>query len=226
MKVKTKKIETPKYVTYKELIAIANQLEDYRDKVILFLIFDGYYTKMEEIQNLKTKDIVDTKHQKFIGDHKISDATMRFIRRAIQEKEIHTYSQFNGGIDKLIDSDYIVRERVGYASRVTPSGEDKFNGYAMNKQSIINRFARLKRNYGFSLSLSSIYASGVIHRMKDRVNPYDKNARVDYLALADQKEGVKNGMARLYFKEYIDMLPRLEEEKLRKNRENVELEEE
>lgn len=214
--VKVNKIETPKYVTYKELVKIANQLEDYRDKVILMLIFDGYYTKMEEIQNLKVEQIKDGRHYKYIGDHRISDATLRFIKRAIQEEEIHTYSQFNGGIDKLIKSDYIVRERQGYVNRVNVEVGDRFNGYAMNKQSIINRFAKLKRNYGFTFSLSSIYASGVIHRMMSRVSLDSPNPRVDFLRTAERKEGVKEGMARLYYKEFLNLLPRVQAERAEK----------
>ena len=207
--VKVNKIETPKYVTYREMVDIVNQLDDYRDKVILMLIFDGFYTKMEEIQNLKVDQIKDGRHAKYIGDYKISNATLRFIKKAIQEEEIHTYSQFNKGLDKLIKSDYIVRERQGFTTR----GTDTFNGYSMNKQSIINRFARLKRNYGFTFSLSSIYASGVIHRLKDKVNLDLPNARAEYISVAERKEGVKEGMSRLYYKEYLAMLPRLQAEK-------------
>lgn len=209
---KINKIETPKYVTYKELTRFTRQLPDYRDRLIIMLIFDGYYVNMEEIQNLRKDDVIEGKKCNYIKDKKISSATYKYIQEALKEKEIHTYSQFNNGIDTLIESDYLVRERQGYISRANVKVDERFNGFAMNKQSIINRFAKLKRTYGFNLSLSSIYASGVIYRVKEKV-PYGiKNHRQEFLRFAE-KEGVKEGMGRLYYKQYLDMYSRFEAEK-------------
>ena len=207
-------IESNKFVTYKELSEIINQLEDYRDKVIIMLIFDGFYTKMEEIENLTSKDLDERSRHRYLAKHEISGVTVRVIHKALEEKEIHTFSAFNNGVDELIPSDYIVRERKGFVNR---SGEN-FNGFAMNKQSIINRFSRAKRHYGLKFTLSSLYASGVIHRGLKAVENDEKH-RVKFLKYLEREEGVNRGMGYVYYREYLKMLPRLEKEKQAKEKE-------
>lgn len=200
-------IQSNKFVTYKEISEIINQLEDYRDKVIIMLIFDGFYTKMDEIQNLTSKDLDERSRHRYLAKHEISGVTVRVIHKALEEKEIHTFSAFNNGLDELIPSDYIVRERKGFINR---SGEN-FNGFAMNKQSIINRFSRAKRHYGFKFTLSSLYASGVIHRGLKAVENDEKH-RVNFLKYLEREEGVNRGMGYVYYRSYLEMLPRLEKE--------------
>lgn len=200
-------IETNKFVTYKEISEIINQLEDYRDKVIIMLIFDGFYTKMDDIQNLTVKDLDERSKRRFLAKHEISGVTTRVIHKALEEKQIHTFSAFNNGLDELIPSDYIVRERKGFINR---SGEN-FNGFAMNKQSIINRFSRAKRHYGFSFTLSSLYASGVIHRGLQGI-ARDERHRVNFLKKIEKEEGVNRGMGYVYYRAYLEMLPRIEQE--------------
>lgn len=225
---KEEKFLTDKFVTYKELVALLKNIEDYRDRLLIMLVFEGYYPLLEEIQELKLEDFVDGR-TKYLKGRNITDCTARLIKKASEEKEIHTYSKFNGGVDKLIESNYLLRERVGYAKRVDIEVNENFNGYAMNRQSIINRFSKIKRKYGFTLSLSSIYGSGVIHRvdisLRDEVVNNVKGVRMLCLRKMGQKDGVKEAMARVYYKEYLKMLPRiLEQARKRSNQKENEME--
>lgn len=197
-------IESNKFVTYKELCEVVDKLEDYRDKAIIMLMFDGFYTKMDEIENLTSKDL----NNHCLANQKISEVTEEIIRKGLAETQIHTFSAFNGGVDELIPSDYIIRERKGFINR---SGEN-FNGFAMNKQSIINRFSRAKRHYGLKFTLSSLYASGVIHRGLQGIRNDEKH-RVNFLKRLETEEGVSRGMGYVYYREFLKMQPRIEKEK-------------
>lgn len=203
-------IETHKFLTYKEICEVINQLEDYRDRVLIMLIFDGFYTRMEEIQNLKMEDIMNKTKARFLDGNRISEVTFEVINKANKETTVHTYSQFSDGMENLISSNYILRERESYSPR---SNEGSFNGYAMNKQAIVNRFGRLKRRFGFKFNLSSLYASGVIHRAKESIDMESKKARVLFLKRLKEIEGVNEGMGYVYYRHYLDMLPRLQAEK-------------
>lgn len=208
--------KTNKFVTYKEICDIVNNLDDYRDKVLIMLIFDGFYTQMDNIQNLKEEDIKEERYRYFgyrlLGERPISEETLYFIRKGLEEKEIHTFSNFKNGIDELIPSKYILRERLGYLNRCDIEVGERFNGFAMNKQSIINRFCKIKREYGLHFSLSSLYGSGVIHRGIEKIGNETANHRVRFLNYLQKKEGVSKGMGYLYYRHYLEMLPRLQAE--------------
>ena len=212
-------IETHKYVTYKEISEIINQLEDYRDKVLVMLIFDGFYTNMDEIQNLTEEDLEDKSRNRYLGGRKISGVTLRVIHKALKETQVHTFSSFKGGLDELIPSNYILRERLGYLNRCDIKVGENFNGFAMNKQAIINRFSRMKRHYGLKFSLSTLYGSGVIHRGLKNIPLETPKHRVKFLNYLEEEEGVNRGMGYFYYKEFLKMLPRLEKENQEKESE-------
>lgn len=204
-------METKKFVTYKEICDIVNTFEDSRDKVLVMLVFDGFYTRLEEIQDLKGSDIKEAPVYK-LGGYTISKRTLRAIHMAQKEEVIHTFSYFNNGLDTLIPSDYILREREGYLKRVDIEVGDRFNGYAMNKQSILNRFAKIKKQYKLDFTMSSLYGSGVIHRAIEKIAPSTPKHRVEFLNYLQTEEGVSKGMGYLYYRKFLEMLPRLEKE--------------
>ena len=141
------------------------------------------------------------------------------IHKALKETQIHTFSSFKGGLDELIPSNYILRERMGYLNRSDIKVGENFNGFAMNKQAIINRFSRMKRHYGLKFSLSTLYGSGVIHRGLKNIPLETPKHRVEFLNYLEEVEGVNRGMGYFYYKEFLKMLPRLEKENQEKESE-------
>lgn len=194
-----------KYITYGELNTIINSIEDYRDKVLIMLMFDGFYKCLEEIQNFTYEGVIDNPtHQSYLYGRKITGATLRVIKRAMREEEVHTYSKFNSGIDILIPSNYILREREGYSKRKDVEIGKNFNGYSMNKTSIINRFMKIKKIYNLEFTMSSLYASGCIYRAKNAVKHNTDNFKRDFISNI-LEENVSTTMAYNYYKIFLEM---------------------
>ena len=197
-------------MTYEELNEIVNQLEDYRDKVIIMLVFDGFYKDIDMFQTYTHEDlIIDNAHQRyFLQGRKISGTTARVINKSQMEQEIHTFSQFNKGLDLLIPSNHILRERQGFIAKMLR--DDEFNGFAMNRNSVLNRFAKVKKHYGLEFNMSSLFASGCIHRAKLKIGDIENN-RVAFLDYLEKTEEVSRAMGYLYFKYYLEMKERMGE---------------
>lgn len=195
-----KTIETHKYMTYKELLDVTRILDDERDRLLLLLLFDGFYVELDNLQYLRFVDLKGAEFE-YLGVRKISKATSKTIIKALSERNVHTYSSHKGGIDELIPSDFILRERLGYKMRADIEVNGRFNGFAMNKTSIINRFTKLKQRYKFNFSMSSLYASGVIHRGKQVVQN-KSNPKKEFVIYVQDYEKLSRARGYLYYKEY------------------------
>lgn len=220
-----KKIPSQQYMTYREIVEMVKQMEDYRDKAIIMLLFEGWYQDLDAMGLLQQKDIIETSGAKYLKEKKVTPVTIRILKKAIKEEEIHLFARVGNGKDELIPSNYLLRQNVRYREDSRISIGVNFNGYSMSKDAIIKRFCKIKKEYKLKCTMSSIYASGMIYWGSERVRqltgeyrtcPIIQDGikpRVEFLKFIERAYGTSPHMGRIYWKQYVAMAEKLQEER-------------
>lgn len=192
-----------RYLTYKEFHILLEDIVDNRDKVLLLLVFEGFFEGSYQIlTNLKYSDL--NVEEKTLLGKPISDELLNLLLISKEDKTIHTFIKFNEGKDSLIESDYIIKERKGYIKRKDIEVGEIFNGKSMNKNAMINRVTKLKSLVPSmeNVSCGTIYISGVIYKVLEHLNINSLTLRKDFVDHLVNEEGFKSGMAYKHYKAF------------------------
>lgn len=184
-----------KYLVEKEFNEIVSRMDDYRDQLLFKLVWNGYfkegYKTLENIKSISTDD----------------DELKALIKKALNEKEVTIYSLSNTDNrwkEKLVESDYLLRQTIKFTNRKNIEIGKEFNGYAMNRTAIINRVTMLKARFKDELdgeSLQTIYFAGIMDRVIQNINielpeNIQRTMAIDYLI---NVERLKKGRAYGYW---------------------------
>lgn len=200
-----------RYFSETEIVEIVDILEDFRDKMLILLMYEGFYDpQFHTITNLKISDI-DFQSKTCLGKP-VSDMFCEIAQKTMKEKFVNTYTQ-NSIVadDELIESDYLIREKISTLKRKDVVIGDNFNGYSMNRYAILNRFTRIKKVFLLDkLSSGAVYTSGIINRTANHVTKYcsieEKGFRKEFIDYCMKEENVKSNMAYRYYKVFMDSL--------------------
>ncbi|MDY4127595.1 hypothetical protein [Peptostreptococcus porci] len=192
------------YFTKKEVQDICNQLFNYQDKAIVYLLFNGVMGKgYKDLLNIKVKDIAEDYSYIIVNGKKIMcDDYLKLILEGTVEQMTYYKIVHSGG---LRTSDYYdFNESSEYLIKVKPT---KTNCYGLNPmtQSALNRkLTKLqdlyeeKRGEKIVLSGTSLVVSGIMFDMFLKSVEDGKTWEIDTIDNILKMNGIKKNAAELY----------------------------
>lgn len=172
---------TKEYITRKELSEIANKLENYQDKFILFAIYHGItgFSELSELRELKVSDI-DFKKKIIKVGNRVVEMDNEFCiiaKRAIEQKTyyIETFNNHTNSEMKLnTDSVYVVRGKQ--------MASNNWGTEAMKYSGLRSRFKLIREITGLTCSPSELETSGVVNRLLEVKKNWTSREIDHYLA--------------------------------------------
>lgn len=169
------------YITRKELSEIANKLENYQDKFILFAIYHGItgFSELSELRELKVSDIDFKKRIIKVGNRVIEmdNEFCKIAKRAIEQNTyyIETFNNQNNSEMKLnTDSIYVVRGKQ--------MASNNWGTEAMKYSGLRSRFKLIREITGLTCSPSELETSGVVNRLLEVKKNWTSREIDHYLA--------------------------------------------
>lgn len=203
-------VDNTEYLTYKDLLSLENQCENYQDAVILRLLFIGINGReSSEIRNLKKSDVdVKNNQLKLINTLKydnnglplkyterlidIDSYTLNLIRGAINQK---TYLKRNGHVEQTANEnirDYTDLVNNDYVMRASITRTDAYNT-PVDKFVIYRRLKMLSEVLEVEpLTVRHIQRSGMLHYAGQLTNKGNDDVSLYDLKMVADKFNMKS----------------------------------